>query len=1043
MDRHWWTGLDFWVEALRTWAVRGRWPIQSGTLAVEGADGARRAGPYQPGAPWGEAGAERATLELTATVPVDRPRLVLDLDGEALLRIDQRAVWGVNPTHAWLDLDLPAGRSVSLVLELSRQGLMGRRIERPAVRSVAFHAVDAVAWTASWDLAVLAEWGRDANTPATWARELAGRLAQALEPLTDLPADADAWRGWLRRTGGGADDEALFQTLIVRREAVDGLNAIEPALLTGRIQEAALRLAAVRAWLSGRYPKSPGRIVAMGHAHIDWAWLWRVADTRRKVVRTLASQTALLDRYPEWVYGMSSPAMWQSAREDAPELAGRAARRAREGRILPLGAFWVESDGQLPQAASYLRHLAYTFREFHRLAGRVAPVAFLPDTFGFAAPLPTLLGAAGVDLLVTTKINWNDTTVFPYKDFWWVGPDGTRVQAHIFGQCAGGYNGAATVANIREAWDRYQAEGGRRDQVLYTFGQGDGGGGPDAGMLERLARYRELPGLPEIVLGGPDQLRVAADAEDGLPRYRGELYLEFHRGVFTTQTRVKREMRRLESRLVAVEAWRTWLGERGSWQALWTRLLANQFHDILPGSAIGPVYEDWERDHATLTAALDAHQQDIAAALAGPPDEPLLLVLNPAGVEAPPRLVTVTAGDPFRIILDGEDIASEPTWDGRQVVALPATPALGAAGYALAPADPAPPPVVRPLAEPFTVAWADGTATVRAGGICSLTWRGRELLAQTAGVVGFYNHPSLFDAWEVDRNYRRNPVAWAHEAPVLLEDGAYRAVVGLRHRAGASWVEERIVIDKRHGGVGVELAPEVHDRHLMLRYEVPTVLTAPRAEAETLYGTVSRPTEPGGPEDAARFEWVAHRFVDLSEAGRGLALINDGRFGHSVDGGRIGVTISTAPLYPDPAADVRPAPVRLLLWPHDGDWRAGGVLPRAHAWSMPTVTVRTLGRTFAPRAPVAGLPPNLWVMGFKPTEDGQGIMLYLGETHGASGCARLTVPWALARAGAADLVTEAMGDEAGPVRLSPGTGTFDVEYRPHGLVIARLDPLAG
>ncbi|MGC8488178.1 MAG: alpha-mannosidase [Clostridia bacterium] len=1031
--------MDFWVEALRTWAVQEEELVCEADLEVQRDGVTTRRGVWTPGDGWGDPAATEALWTARVRLGWDHPRIALDLDGEALLRVNGRAVLGVNQNHLFVDLAAAVGEEpASLSLRLSRLGVMGRRFDDPRVRRVAVQRIDHNLLAAALDLEVLAEWGRHPDTPAAHRDALAGRLAAALQPLTGLPADLGAWTGWLRRTGGGADDEALFLTLIKRRETVDGLRRIEPAVRNRAAADAAARLSEIRRWLRDHFPKSPGQVLALGHAHIDWAWLWRVSDTRAKVVRTLASQMTLLDRYPEWVYGMSSPMMWQAADEDEPDLAARASRLAREGRIEPLGAFWVESDGQLPQASAYLRHLAYTFRAFKRRAGAVAPIAFLPDTFGFAAPLPTLLAAAGVRLFLTTKINWNDSTVFPYKDFWWVGPDGSRVQAQIFGQCAFGYNGLATVDNIREAWRRYQAEGGARE-VLYTFGLGDGGGGPDQNQLERLFRYRELPDMPTVRFGRPESLLAAED--EPLPVFRGELYLEFHRGVFTTQTRVKRETRRLESWLVAVEAWNAWSGRDEQLEPVWTRLLATHFHDILPGSSIGPVYRDWEDDHAAVQGAVDVGVQALRGFLERqrPTGDDALLLINPADVRAPAGLVTIASQDDVDLVVGETVVRGQRTHDGGMAFPVPEIPALGAASFALRPGEPLPASAPRTVSE-VAVTFPSGGAAVNAEGVRSLVHGGRELLAEPAGIRAFYNHPGMFDAWELDAGYRANPARLAHDPPEIVEEGPLRTVVRLRHTTGQSAIVEHVTLDRVTGQVSSEIAAEVHDRHLLLRYEVPTTLHAEYAVAETLYGAVNRPTVPAGPQDAARFEWVAHRFVDLSEPRVGLALINDGRFGHSADGGRLGLTISTAPLYPDPAADIRPAPLRILLMPHDGDWRAGGVLPAAHAWSLPRAAMMARVQPDCRLCPVDGLPDNLVLMGFKQSQDGQAFLLYLGETYGDQTSARLRLPFGVRAAARADLVTEEPQAASHGVRRGGAPGTIEVDIPPRGLAIVRVEP---
>lgn len=982
-DKHFWAGVKFWSGALERWAVRSDMPVPDLTVTYLAGDELLREEPLTAGR-WSRPDATRALVQGTLERLSAGTRLVADFDGEGLVRLDGEPAFGVNPYHRSFVFDRESAKPVALEIEVVPRGLEGRRFTDPEWRHVGVRTEDETVRQAAWDLLVLAEWAQHEGTPDAIRNVLARELEHALQPVTALEPDHTVWEAWLRHKGPSGDDEQLYEQMIRQGQRVDGLASVPWEVLEPRLRDVAERLRSLLTRLSERYPKSPGTLVALGHAHIDLAWLWPIRETRRKITRTVASQLNLLDRYPSWKFLMSSPEMWLGLEEEEPGLFSRLAAAARQGRVEPAGAFWVESDSQLLQPQSFLRHLVNALHYFAERTGRRPRTAFLPDTFGFGAGLPTLLQAAGISLFLTTKINWNDTTVFPYKDFWWVGPDGSRVQAQIFGDSPNGYNGLATVDNVRKAWESYQRQGGE-GPVLYTFGWGDGGGGPTEDMLERLARYQQMPLLPDIVWGTPDAL--IAGAERQLPEYRGELYLEYHRGVFTTQTWIKAMNRRLETELMAVEAWSAWFGlERPDFEAAWRRVLRNHFHDILPGSSIASVYHDAHEDLRAAEDTVAEAEAVVLHAVASEEDDLRLLVMNRGGLNAPPRLAVFSApGGSWEVEVAGEWRAALPTYDGQLVVPIPGSVRLSVATLPMRAGE------RRELSAPETretvhVAWGDEAVRIGAEGILSWTRGGRELLMAPAGLRAFWNHPSHYDAWEIAPGYRANPVALHHEDPVVLEDNPYRTVIALSHHILETAIQEHIAVDKVHGRIQVRLDEMVNNRRLLVRWELPTTVVTEFAEADGVWGVTRHATVPRGPADAAQFEWVAHRFVNLSEPHTGVAVMNDGRYGHSVHGGTIGVTLSTAPLYPDPAADARPTPVNLQLMAHGGQWTDAGVMQEAQAWSHGvSVRAQEMGEVKA-WAALPALPENLQVLGLKPARDGStDLILYLGEMWGDAG----------------------------------------------------------
>lgn len=1017
--------------ALRSFAIRREQEVQ-GEVSV----GGRTARPLRAAVAWPDPEAEELRIVAEGLVPWDNPRLRTDLDGETLLVVDGQAAGAFNAFHRYQDLYLPAGPH-RLELRVARTGLMGVRFSDPAVRRIAFQEIDHTVEAIAYDLEVLGDFAHDPGTPPVAADYAKERLILALAPLRALPPDLGAWRAYLFGGRHDAEEEALRLALLDGRGEAPGLRALAWDELLPAVRETGARLRQVFRDLRGRFPSGAGRLLLLGHAHIDLAWLWPMAVSRDKAVRTFASQTALLERVPQWRFGASSPELWTWLEEDAPQLHARAARLVAKDRIEPLGAFWVESDCQLPSAESILRQLLYGMRYFAGRFGSLPEIAFLPDTFGFAAGLPTLLAAAGVRLFCTTKLNWNDTTRFPYVDFTWVGPDGASVQGHIFGHAQDGYNAPASLRDLRRAWERYEQLGGRRT-LLYTFGHGDGGGGPTPEMVEQLARYRELPFLPELSWDAAGTL-VAQDSH--MPLYRGPLYLEYHRGTYTTQSWAKYLGRRAEECLTSAEALETWArhGGNAAPAEAWRLLLRGQFHDILPGSSIGPVYADLREElESVLAQAGRMAQQGLGALLPENGGAPCLAVQNRAGLTAPAQIVRI--GEPLAPVgASGLAGTVQRSADGGYLIAIPELPPFGVAALPLVPVA-APSPVPPRRCESVRLRGEELELEVGPEGLRSLLFRGRELLAGPAGVVAFRQHPDAFDAWEISHPARRSDVPLRHGDPVLIEDGELRALVEIRHAtAEGSEVLERIILDRVQGQVELEITAALRERHLVLRYRIPTALRAHHVTAEALYGVETHPTIPRGPADAAAFEWPAHRFVDISEASRGLAVLNDSRYGHAAEGSELHVTLATSPLFPDPAADEHPAPARVALRPHAGGWHEARVLEAAAAFSAGTVLELRLAGPQPPIGPVEGLPHGMRLLGLKPAEDGSGdVIAHLAESIGDSGQADVRFGWPARVAQRVHPVRETPEESGAPLPRDAASGAFAVRYRPWELICLRI-----
>ncbi len=758
--------------------------------------------------------------------------------------------------------------------------------------------------------------------------------------------------------------------------------------------------------LRGAGPPTRTTCYAVGHAHIDTAWLWTFRETRRKCLRTFATVLRLMEQYPDFRFLCGQAQQYAWVQEQSPELFAQIAARVREGRWEAGGAMWVESDCNVAGGEALVRQILHGTRYWERAFGEAGRqrLLYLPDTFGFSAALPQLMALAGLDTFVTNKLSWNETNEFPHTTFRWRGLDGTEVRAH----CTPGrdYNATNTPAELQ----RGEKECARKDASgvglwLQPFGYGDGGGGPTAGMIENAALARQCEGLPEVRLAAAgsfcDELQQRHDALRAagrdLPVWDGELYLEYHRGTYTTQAWLKRANRRREQALRVAE-WLTWAGPSApdaqqSAQAArqldeaWKLLLLNQFHDVLPGSSITAVYEESRRQHDRVRelseAAIRAGTQRWAQAADTAGVQEPMLVLNPCSVW---RSGVVECAGKLHYVAD--------------------VPALGAAVH-----DRALPARVEParvngatLSNGILTATIDNVGRVtglrRAGAgrdACRRAGDARQPLNQ---LVLYDDRPRGWDAWDVDAEYELKafPVDEAAASWRAVESGPLRAAIEVARPLGqASRLTQRFILEAGSPRLDIHTHVDWHESHRLLRALFPVDVHARRATYEIQFGHVERPTVRNTSWERAMFEVCAHRWMDLSEPGFGVALLNDCKYGHSCHDGVIGLSLLRSPKFPDPQADMGEHELTYSLMVHDGDWRAAGVDHEAEAlnsplWAIPLPTGQRgpLHKEWAPFGFEIDGAAGVAVSAVKRAEDDDRLVVRLVETHGGRGLAHIT-----------------------------------------------------
>jgi alpha-mannosidase len=830
-----------------------------------------------------------------------------------------------------------------------------------------------------------------------------------------------------------------------RRHAI--LRALERALDVLDLHDIPGTAAAARARLAGVLSRpahaSAHTISAVGHAHVDTAWLWPLRETVRKAARTFANVTALADEYPELVFACSQAQQYAWAKERHPAIYRRMRDAIKAGRWVPVGGMWVEADGNLPGGEALARQLVHGKRFFLDEFGVECQGVWLPDSFGYTAAFPQLARLAGMRWFLTQKLSWNQTNRLPHHTFWWEGIDGTRVFTHF--PPVDTYNATFSGAEIAHAVRNY-ADKGRGSRSLLPFGHGDGGGGPTREMLERARRLRDLEGSAKVVVEGPDAFFQAAEAEyPDAPVWSGELYLELHRATFTSQARTKAGNRRSEHLLREAELWAATAAVLAGFDypyaeldRLWKAVLLHQFHDILPGSSIAWVHREAEAVYARVRAELETLVTAATAALSG---------AQPASVALPwvfntsprPRAEVVTLP---RSLSAGPTQASQRLADGA-VAVFAQVPASGAARLDGQAAAPAPVAVTGQVLDNALVR----VELDEAGLLSSVRdlVADREVLApgDRGNLLQLHTDlPNAWDAWDLDRHYRRQHVDLTGiDAITVVECGPLVGAVRVERSFGSSRIVQTLRL--RAGGRRVDIDTEIdwHESEKILKAAFPLDVHADRSAAEIQFGHVHRPTHSNTSWDVARFEVYCHRWVHLGEPGYGVAVVNDATYGHDVgrstrpDGGTtttVRLSLVRAPRSPDPGADQgsHRMTYALLVGAEIGDAVAEG-----YALNLPLRV--TPGGDGAPPAPLVRVDGTAALIeAVKLADDRSGdVVVRLYESLGGRAGTRLLPAFAVARAEVVDLLERPL--PGGPLPVDPDGG-IPVVLRPFQILTLRL-----
>ena len=759
----------------------------------------------------------------------------------------------------------------------------------------------------------------------------------------------------------------------------------------------------------------------VGHTHIDVEWKWARAQTREKIQRSFSTAKLLMDQYPEYTFMLSQPELYRYLKEEAPEKYAELKQLVKEGRWEPEGAMYLEPDCNLTSGESLVRQILHGKRFFREEFGVENRILFLPDVFGYSAALPQILKKSGVDYFVTSKISWNDTNTMPVDMFYWEGIDGTEIfTSFMTAQKFGGqnrttYNSTIDASYVKGTWDRFQQKE-YTNRIFMTYGYGDGGGGPTKAMLEN--QRRTAKGIPSLPVTQMDTLGSYLETVKGefdsackrtgrTPKWVGELYLEFHRGTYTSIAKVKKGNRYSEFLLgtaEALSATHLFLGGRYDSDGLnryWRKVLHNQFHDILPGSSIKPVYDNTDRDYAEIAAYGNRVIEEKLSAIAGRVrTDGGVLVYNPTGFER-------------KAILTGKGYT-----ETKQTV-----PAFGWT-------------VVRETAVENKVK-LNGLTAENDCYILTLNPAGqirrlfdkrtqREVLKGAGNVLTiFEDNPTLYDAWELEDYYKLKSYQLNETAEITPVTDGTRAGFVITRPYMSSRIQQTVWLYSQSQRIDFETELDWHEHHQVLKAVFPLDIHATHAVYDVQFGNVTRPTHENTSWDKAKFEAYAHKWVDVPENGYGVALLNNGKFGHSIEGSRLSLTLLKCATYPNPEADQGNHQFTYSLFPHAEDFRVGGVIEESHILNQPLYGMEISGKdgdlpeTYSF---VSADQPNIVITAVKEAEDHSGVIIRFHDAYDRRSNVTMTVPDAYTQAVLCDL----MENEIQPLEIRDGQITLPV-----------------
>jgi alpha-mannosidase len=805
---------------------------------------------------------------------------------------------------------------------------------------------------------------------------------------------------------------------------------------------------------------------AIGNSHIDMAWLWPWTETVEVVRNTFQSVLDLMREYPDFKFTMSSARTYEWMQEKYPDLFEQIKQRVKEGRWEVIGGMWVEPDLNMPDGESLVRQILVGKRYFQKNFGADIKIGWNPDSFGYNWQLPQIYKKSGIDYFVTSKLLWaTDYTKFPYRLFWWESPDGSRLLTYFPHEYANEFNAEQLTQDLSlYAPLIYGNKVSDSPQMLYLYGIGDHGGGPTRTMLDQANRLRDPNTVfPKIDFSTAKEF--FADLNHELPNlkvpiWKDELYFEYHRGVYTSQSDTKQRIRRDEELMLDAEKYASLASLFGrpyaqeQFELAWKNLLFDHFHDVMPGSGIAVNYLDAKRNLEDVARSakemMDGALDEIMAHVNTQGDGVPVLVFNSLSwprtevieteVQLPGPTKEVRVLDSSGILVEYQLIGMDPTTNRAQVLILADVPAMGyrtyfvrQAGTPGAPTDVVNGQLQFVKAHDMTMEnrYLRVKVDPQTGCITSLfdLRNQTEALAPAETDTGgpktsvcgdllqaFYDKPKKWDAWNIDSDFEKQhwDLDKADEVK-LVEGGPLRALIRIKKHFQNSTFVQDITMYAGVPRVDVKMQADWHEKHILLKVTFPLSAHSDKATFEIPYGSIARPTTRNTLAEQAKFEVPAQRWADLSDVKHGFSLLNDSKYGYDVKGNVLRLSLLRSPEWPDPHADEGHHEFTYSLYPHAGNWRDAQTVRRGYELNYKLIAVPSQkheGRLPAQHSFVRVEPANVVVTAIKKSEDDDSLVLRFYEWAGREANVTLQLPAGAQSASETDLIEKSIGDLA-------------------------------
>ncbi|HET9087231.1 MAG TPA: glycoside hydrolase family 38 C-terminal domain-containing protein [Acidobacteriaceae bacterium] len=868
--------------------------------------------------------------------------------------------------------------------------------------------------------------------------------------------------------------------------ALDGGNQ---AAFDASVQQAQSKLESLRPILQ-KYS-----VHMTGNAHIDAAWLWPWTETVDVVKRTFSSALQLMNEYPDYTYSQSAAQYYEWMQQKYPSIFQQIQQRVKEGRWEIVGGMWVEPDLNLPDGESQVRQILVGKRYFQKNFGVDVRVGWNPDSFGYNWQLPQIYKKSGIDYFVTQKMTWNDTDKLPLKLFWWQSPDGSRVLTYFPHDYVNQIEPARMARDLATAIELNPGQ----KEMMHLYGIGDHGGGPTRDMLDSGVRWMEpnkifphlefgvsqnffntmaqrieKSGSPvwnyENLAAGNTALPAPPEGKISLPVWNDELYLEFHRGVYTTQAKHKWNLRHSSEWLLNAEKYSSlaWLGGAtypgDKLTEGWKLVSFNGFHDLAAGSGIGVIYKDaqkqfdvvhWTANDATRRALRGIDSQINTTgkgdAKAGVP----IIVWNTmswgrtdvveAHVQMPqPTPNGISVLDPDGTVVPAQVLAHDPTSNSYRLLLEPRQ--VPSVGYVVLHAIAGKRPLQTDLKTNGLTMENEFLKVVvnpTNGCIDSLYDKQAHFESIAAGQCGnmlqaFVDTPKEYDAWNINPNFAEHGTNLTMADSVqLAEHGPVRSIVRVTRHWDKSTFIQNIVLYAGMQRVDVVNDVDWHETHILLKAAFPLAASGPKATFEIPYGTIERPTTRNNSVEKAKFEVPAQRWADLGDGQHGFSLINDSKYGYDVKGNVLRLSLLRSPVWPDPDADRGPQHFRYSLYPHAGTWKQADTVLHGYAFNYKLHAMQTQqhdGELPSTHSFVSVHPSNLVLTAMKKSEDGDSLILRFYEWAGRKTDAKIQVP-----AGANAAVTTNLMEHADGLPVPVVGNQMTVPVGPYSINTVRVE----